>query len=90
MAAARHNRPFIMIYGGSIKRGHSKLLGKSVNIGTCYEAAGAFTYKNLHPTAEAAKNGATPSDVMEDLERHACPGAGAVRFPHLRTFAGKC
>lgn len=61
MAAARHNRPFVMIYGGSIKRGHSKLLSKSVNIGTCYEAAGAFTYNKLHPTAEAAKNGATPS-----------------------------
>ncbi|CAG8956195.1 hypothetical protein HYFRA_00012112 [Hymenoscyphus fraxineus] len=77
MAAARHNRPFIMIYGGTIKRGYSKLLGKSVNIGTCYEAAGAFAYNKLHPTEEAAKNGATPSDVMEDLEKNSCPGAGA-------------
>lgn len=32
MAAARHNRPFVMIYGGTIRRGHSKLLDKTVNI----------------------------------------------------------
>ncbi|KAG9237749.1 dihydroxy-acid dehydratase-like protein [Amylocarpus encephaloides] len=77
MAAARHNRPFLMIYGGTIKKGHSRLLGKAVNISTCYEAAGAFAYNRLHPTDECAKNGATPSDVLEDLEQHACPGAGA-------------
>jgi len=34
MAAARHNRPFIMIYGGTIKKGFSKLLGKETNIST--------------------------------------------------------
>jgi dihydroxy-acid dehydratase len=27
-----------MIYGGTIKKGHSKLLNKDVNISTCYEA----------------------------------------------------
>ncbi|EPE29549.1 IlvD/EDD N-terminal [Glarea lozoyensis ATCC 20868] len=77
MAAARHNRPFLMIYGGSIKKGHSKLLNKNVNISTCYEAAGAFAYNRLQPTEEYANKGCTASDVMEDLERHACPGAGA-------------
>ncbi len=34
MAAARHNRPFVMIYGGTIKKGYSRLLGKEVNIST--------------------------------------------------------
>ncbi|CRK37715.1 hypothetical protein BN1708_016591 [Verticillium longisporum] len=38
MAAARHNRPFIMIYGGTIMKGHSELLESSINISTCYEA----------------------------------------------------
>jgi dihydroxy-acid dehydratase len=73
MAAARHNRPFLMIYGGTIKKGYSKLLNKDINISTCYEAAGAFTYGKLH----AASGNVSPGDIMEDIERHACPGAGA-------------
>ncbi|RQM07687.1 hypothetical protein DH86_00001709 [Scytalidium sp. 3C] len=73
MAAARHNRPFIMIYGGTIKKGFSKLLNKDVNISTCYEASGAYIYGKL----KAAVDGASASDVMEDLEQHSCPGAGA-------------
>ncbi|KAM3073666.1 hypothetical protein ACMFMG_004449 [Clarireedia jacksonii] len=73
MAAARHNRPFLMIYGGTIKKGFSKLLNKDVNVSTCYEASGAYIYNKLR----AASGDATPSDVMEDLERNACPGAGA-------------
>lgn len=73
MAAARHNRPFLMIYGGSSKKGFSKLLNKPVNISTCYEASGAYKYNKLH----AVDGKHSPSDVMEDLELHACPGAGA-------------
>ncbi|KAL2075691.1 hypothetical protein VTL71DRAFT_634 [Oculimacula yallundae] len=77
MAAARYNRPFIMIYGGTIKKGFSKLLNKEVNISTCYEASGAFSYGRLHAAEGAGQPGRTPSDVMQDLEEHACPGAGA-------------
>ncbi|EJT76792.1 hypothetical protein GGTG_06707 [Gaeumannomyces tritici R3-111a-1] len=80
IAAARHNRPFLMIYGGTINKGHSELLGRPINISTCYEASGAYIYGKLKPCASAPKvNGAdpTPSDVMDDIERHACPGAGA-------------
>ncbi|KAF9878063.1 dihydroxy-acid dehydratase [Colletotrichum karsti] len=77
MAAARHNRPFIMIYGGTIMKGHSELLEKPINISTCYEARGAFTYNRLHAKCNPGAEGRTPSDVMEDIERHACPGAGA-------------
>lgn len=73
MAAARHNRPFIMIYGGTIKKGHSKLMGKDVSVSNCYEASGAFTYGTL----KGKDPNTSPDDVMEDLERHACPGAGA-------------
>ncbi|TVY20132.1 putative mitochondrial dihydroxy-acid dehydratase [Lachnellula arida] len=77
MAAARHNRPFLMIYGGTIKKGFSKLLDKHINISTCYEAAGAFNYNRLHAATGAGEPGRTPNDVMEDLEQHACPGVGA-------------
>ncbi|GAO17072.1 hypothetical protein UVI_02003440 [Ustilaginoidea virens] len=77
MAAARHNRPFIMIYGGTIRRGHSALLERPVNISTCYEAAGAHAYGRLHAATDAGRPGRGPGDVLADVERHACPGAGA-------------
>jgi dihydroxy-acid dehydratase len=77
MAAARHNRPFIMIYGGTIRKGHSSLLEGPINISTCYEARGAFTYGRLHAATDAGKPGRTSSDVLGDIEKHACPGAGA-------------
>ncbi|KAI1339383.1 dihydroxy-acid dehydratase [Xylariaceae sp. FL0016] len=77
MAAARHNRPFIMIYGGTIRKGYSTLMERDINVSTCYEASGAFTYGRLHATTNPGTEGRTPSDVMSDIERHACPGAGA-------------
>ncbi|ETS75806.1 dihydroxy-acid dehydratase [Pestalotiopsis fici W106-1] len=77
MAAARHNRPFIMIYGGTIRKGHSNLLEKEINISTCYEASGAYAYNRLNAKTNPGSEGRTPSDVMSDIEHHACPGAGA-------------
>ncbi|ATY61720.1 dihydroxy-acid dehydratase [Cordyceps militaris] len=77
MAAARHNRPFIMIYGGTIRKGHSALLEKDVNISTCYEAAGAYTYGRLHAKTDPGAPGRESGDVLTDLEHHSCPGAGA-------------
>ena len=80
IAAARHNRPFLMIYGGTIMKGRSALLDQDINISTCYEAQGAFVYGKLHAKCkDPTVNGkpATPSDVMDDIEQHACPGAGA-------------
>lgn len=79
MAAARHNRPFLMIYGGTIRKGHSRLLAKEVNISTCLEARGAFTYDKLRAAVPTNDDGSvnTPADVLSDLERHACPSAGA-------------
>ncbi|KAF1952932.1 dihydroxy-acid dehydratase-like protein [Byssothecium circinans] len=74
MAFARHNRPSIMVYGGSIKPGYSKTLQKQINISTCYEKHGAYIYKTLK-SAEEGKFSA--DEVMEDIERNACPGAGA-------------
>ena len=77
MAAARHNRPFIMIYGGTIRKGHSSLLEKEINVSTCYEASGALAYGRLQAKTDAGKPGRSSSDVMDDIEKHACPGAGA-------------
>lgn len=74
MAFARHNRPSIMVYGGSIKPGYSETLRKPINISTCYEAHGAYIYKTLKSQEEGKF---TPDQIMEDIERNACPGAGA-------------
>ena len=40
------------------------LLNKDVNISTCYEAAGAFTYGKLHAALGSGEKRRTPSDVM--------------------------
>ncbi|KAI0887653.1 dihydroxy-acid dehydratase [Annulohypoxylon maeteangense] len=77
MAAARHNRPFLMIYGGSIRKGYSKLLERDINVTSCYEASGALTYGRLEAKTNPGTEGRTSNDVMLDIERHACPGAGA-------------
>ena len=74
MAFARHNRPSIMVYGGSIMPGYSETLRRPINISTCYEKHGAYIYKNLD-SAEPGKF--SPDEIMEDIEKNACPGAGA-------------
>ena len=77
MGMARHNRPSIMIYGGTIDKGYSKLLRQPINISTCYEAFGAYTYNTLKQPDDGKDQTATKDQIMDDLEHHACPGAGA-------------
>lgn len=77
MGMARHNRPSIMIYGGTIQVGYSKLLRKPINISTCFEAAGAYAYNTLRQPDDGGDTSKTKDEIIEDLERHACPGAGA-------------
>lgn len=77
MAMARHNRPSIMIYGGTIAVGYSKLLRKPINISTCYEASGAYIYNTLAQPSDGGDVSKTKDEIMDDIEHHACPGAGA-------------
>ena len=77
MAMARHNRPSLMIYGGSIDKGYSALLRRPINISTCYEAFGAYTYNTLKQPEDGGDTSKTKDEIMDDVERHACPGAGA-------------
>lgn len=74
MAFARHNRPSLMVYGGSIMPGYSETLKKPINISACYESHGAYIYKTLKSATEGQFS---PDEIMEDIERNACPGAGA-------------
>jgi dihydroxy-acid dehydratase len=77
MGMTRHNRPSLMIYGGTIDKGYSKTLRRVVNVATCYEALGAYSYNTLKQPDDGGDTSKTKDEIMEDLEEHACPGAGA-------------
>lgn len=79
MGAARHNRPFIMVYGGSIHGGKATHLPNKINVSTCFESSGAYAYGKIESWCPAKSDGTKPSAeaIMEDIEMHACPGAGA-------------
>jgi dihydroxyacid dehydratase/phosphogluconate dehydratase len=73
IAAARYNRPTILIYGGSIKAGTRHLdcpalgqkKGDPINIGSFYESYGGYL------------SGDVPRDQHDDVVKHACPGVGS-------------
>lgn len=74
MGMTRHNRPSIMIYGGSINPGYSDLLQKDINITTALEAHGAYIYDSLKNPKDPSQ---TKDDILGELEKKACPGQGA-------------
>ena len=74
MAMARHNRPSIMVYGGTILPGRSKLTGNPLNIVSCYEAQGAYDFGTL---SDPDFPQFTKDELLEDIMQHSCPGAGA-------------
>ncbi|EJD03077.1 dihydroxy-acid dehydratase [Fomitiporia mediterranea MF3/22] len=73
MAAARHNRPTVIIYGGTIQAGVRHLdcpalgykKGDTANISDAFESFGAYTV------------GKITDEERFDVVRHSCPGAGA-------------
>jgi len=74
MGMARHNRPSLMIYGGSIQPGYSKLLKKPINITSALEAHGAYIYNRLKNPDDPSQ---TQDEILTDLEKESCPGSGA-------------
>jgi dihydroxy-acid dehydratase len=64
MAMARLNRPALMIYGGTIKPGHSKS-GGTLDIISAFQSYGEFI------------SGKITEEARQDIVRHSCPGAGA-------------
>lgn len=62
MAAGRLNIPTVVLYGGTMMPGHFQ--GKSVSIGDVFEAVGTHAA------------GLMSDRELDELERHACPGAG--------------
>ncbi|WP_340098211.1 dihydroxy-acid dehydratase [Salinibaculum salinum] len=63
MAAIRTDRPSVFLYGGSIMPGEHD--GREVTIQNVFEGVGAVA------------DGEMSEDELDDLERHACPGAGS-------------
>ena len=64
MAMARVNRPSLMIYGGTIKPGHTRS-GDKLDIVSAFESYGKFL------------SGAIDDEARSEIVRRACPGAGA-------------
>ncbi|WP_312907048.1 dihydroxy-acid dehydratase [Natronosalvus caseinilyticus] len=63
MAAIRTDLPSVFLYGGSIMPGQHE--GRDVTIVQVFEGVGAYG------------TGEMDEDELDDLERHACPGAGS-------------
>ncbi|MGR8921134.1 MAG: dihydroxy-acid dehydratase [Gammaproteobacteria bacterium] len=64
IAMARLNRPALMVYGGTIKPGHSRT-GEPLDIVSAFQSYGAFIAGTIN------------EEERQDIVRHACPGAGA-------------
>ena len=73
IAAARYNRPTVMVYGGAILAGKRTMdcpalgqkVGDPLNIGNVHESYGGLL------------SGDVSEAQHEDAVRHACPGAGS-------------
>jgi dihydroxy-acid dehydratase len=63
IAMGRINRPSLMIYGGTIRPGHSH--GRTLDIVSAFQSYGEFLAHRID------------EDTREDIVLHACPGAGA-------------
>lgn len=63
MAMGRLNRPSIMVYGGTIKPGHSQ--GETYDIISAFQAYGEYV------------NGSITDEQRMNVVRNSCPGAGA-------------
>jgi len=65
IAMARLNRPSLMVYGGTIKPGYSKLDGNTLDIVSAFQSYGQFVANKV------------TEEQRFDIVRNSCPGAGA-------------
>lgn len=64
IAMGRLNRPSLMIYGGTIRAGHTSK-GEKVDVVSAFQCFGEYL------------SGKRDEESRQDVVRHACPGAGA-------------
>ncbi|SCU97418.1 LANO_0E15984g1_1 [Lachancea nothofagi CBS 11611] len=69
MAFGRHNRPSIMVYGGTIMPGHptcgSQSIPKDIDLVSAFQSYGQFLSKSF------------TEQERSDVVKHACPGPGS-------------
>ncbi|KAI9591369.1 dihydroxy-acid dehydratase [Syncephalis fuscata] len=65
IAMGRINRPSLMIYGGTIKPGHSACTNQPLDVVSVFQCYGEYI------------SGKITEEERQDIVRHACPGAGA-------------
>ena len=63
IAMGRLNRPSLMIYGGTIRAGHSR--GRTLDVISAFQSYGEFLAHGID------------DETRQDIVRHSCPGAGA-------------
>ena len=63
IAMGRLNRPSLMVYGGTIRAGHSH--GRTLDIVSAFQSYGEFIAHRID------------DDTRQGIVRHSCPGAGA-------------
>ncbi|KAG2079256.1 dihydroxy-acid and 6-phosphogluconate dehydratase [Suillus decipiens] len=73
MAAARHNRPTIIVYGGTIQVGTRHVDCPSMG----YEKGGTVNIADTLESYGAYAVGLINDEERFDVVRHSCPGAGA-------------
>ncbi|KAJ3973809.1 dihydroxy-acid dehydratase [Lentinula raphanica] len=73
MAAVRHNRPTIIVYGGTIAAGTRHVDCPSMG----YKAGGTVNISDAFESYGAYRVGKISDEERYDVVRHACPGAGA-------------
>ncbi len=84
IAAVRHNRPTIIVYGGTIQPGVRQVdcpnlnfkAGENMNVADAFESYGAFAV------------GKITEEQRLDVVRHACPGVGACGG--MFTYVSSC
>ncbi|KAF4452244.1 dihydroxy-acid dehydratase [Fusarium albosuccineum] len=75
MGILRHNRPSVVIYGGTQRGGFSKSMQRPIDVNTPSEARGAYVLGVLNKWA--GKTEYTAKEIMCDIEQNSIPGPGA-------------
>lgn len=75
MGIARHNRPSIIVYGGTQRKGHSTIMNKPIDMNTPSEARGAYALGLLQEWSKDGKH--TAEELIDEIEKKCTPGAGA-------------
>lgn len=75
MGITRHNRPSIVVYGGTQHKGHSLIMGKPIDMNTPSEARGAYALGILQQWSKDGSH--TAEELIDEIEKKCVPEAGA-------------